>query len=74
VSFRWIEFEAYDTLFQYVDETGKICGEVRGSRFDPDKGWIAFDEKAHPSEWLGRYVDQAAAKQAIEIHFRNQSL
>lgn len=50
---------------QYVDEKGRIVAEIRGSDFERERGWYAFDETTVPSTHLGRYVTLDDAKSAV---------
>lgn len=66
---KWIRHRGYHTLCQYVDDNGRVVGEVRGSQHDPTDGWYAFDEMAFPPEHLGHYTTAKKAEAAVERHY-----
>ena len=65
---KWIKHDGYHETHQYVDDKGKIHGEVTGSRFETQAGWHAHDETAEPRLKLGRFVSAETAKAAVEEH------
>lgn len=67
----WVEHGGYYETHQYVDEMGRIVATVRGSKHERDAGWTAFDETTRSVVHLGRYVELAQAKKAVEERYRN---
>lgn len=66
---KWIKYGRYNEKHQYIDDSDRIVGEIRGSEFEEDQGWNAFDKTVAPQVWLGRYVTLRAARRAVETHY-----
>jgi hypothetical protein len=61
----WIKYDAYHETHLYVDAKGRIVGEVRGSVYEKDRGFYAFDETTVPPTHLGRYISADDGKSAV---------
>ncbi len=64
-SYDWVHFDAYHRTSQYVRSDGRIVGQVRGSDFEREAGWSAFDESEIPAVNLGRFDTERHAQDAV---------
>ena len=67
---QWVFYSGYyELLFQYIDSTGRIVGEVRGSSYEPKRGWEACSVQGGKKIVFGLYTSADAAQAAVAAEY-----